>query len=173
MKHFPILLFVIVFVIGLIWTFPNDSKAQLLEVKQTVYGMDCAPCAHGLENRMSNIDGVISVTVSLNNELLEAKLKPGNNLTLTKIRKSVEESGFQPREADIKVTGKMQEENGQPVLITPSGDRYTLRIDNSEIAARFNEIESGQKVTLRGLTQPDEIAETEYRTLAVNEISNE
>lgn len=124
--------------------------AQILELKQTVYGMDCAPCAHGLENRISNLEGVESATVSLNNSLLQAKLKTGNKLTLSKIMKSVEDSGFQPKEAELKVEGTIQKKGDSFILETSSGEQFLLTAKEGAQIVQWVEDEFPQQVIVTG-----------------------
>lgn len=166
MKHLAFILFVT----GFIWNLPLDGQAQLLEVKQTVYGMDCAPCAYALENRINKLEGITSVSVSLNDGLLTAALTDENALTLKQIRKAVEESGFSAKKAEIKVSGTVQKEKGQYVISTPSGDKYLLEFDNSKTEERLKSIQAGENITLAGLISQEEIPETEYWTLAVDKI---
>lgn len=123
MKYLTSILITGIIMVGL---FPHQSNAQILELRQIVYGMDCAPCAHGLEQRISKMEGVESVTVSLNNELLEAKFTPGNRLTLMEIRKSVEESGFLPKDAELKVKGTIQKDADSFILETSSGEQFII-----------------------------------------------
>lgn len=122
--------YIVLFLIGL-FLIPLQGQAQLLQVKQTVFGMDCAPCAYGLEKRIKNIDGVQSATVSLNDGLLTANLAKENQLTLQRIRKAVEESGFKAKEANITVTGTVtKNESGSLVLETGAGEHFILQAEN-------------------------------------------
>lgn len=110
---------------------PLQGQAQLLQVNQTVFGMDCAPCAYGLEKRIKNIDGVQSASVSLNDGLLTANLTKENKLTLQRIRKAVEESGFKAKEANITVTGTVtKNKSGSLVLETGVGEHFILEAEN-------------------------------------------
>lgn len=156
----------IIFIASLFWILPQRGHAQLVEIKQTVYGMDCAPCAYALENRINNLEGVTSASVSLNDGLLTAALAKENVLTLTQIRKAVEESGFSPKKATVKVTGTLQKEDGKYVIITPSGDKYALKPNTSDTEKRLGNIQDGETITLSGQIS-QETKETEYWTLAV------
>jgi copper chaperone CopZ len=122
--------YILLFLIGL-FLIPLQGQAQLLQVKQTVFGMDCAPCAYGLEKRINQLDGVQSATVSLNDGLLTANLTKENKLTLQRIRKAVEESGFKAKEANITVTGTVtKNESGSLVLETGVGEHFILEAEN-------------------------------------------
>lgn len=117
-------------IIGLFLLLPLGVQAQLLEVKQTVFGMDCAPCAYGLEKRINQIAGIQSASVSLNDGLLTANLNKENGLTLQRIRKAVEESGFKAKEANITVTGTVtNDESRNFVLEAGAGERFILKAE--------------------------------------------
>lgn len=105
---------------------PPAAHAQLQEVQQTVFGMDCAPCAYGLEKRMKAFEGIQDADVSLNKGLATLKLQPENKVTLEKIRTAVRESGFSPEDATITVTGTLTQEDGQWILASAAGERYRL-----------------------------------------------
>lgn len=165
MKHLPIMLLVA----GLAWAIPKEGQAQLMEVKQTVFGMDCAPCAYALENRMNKLEGVTSASVSLNDGLLTAELAEENTLTLRQIRKSVEESGFSPREAEISVKGTLRKRDDRQMIVTPSDEEYMVRFSNEEAENRLKSVADGETVTLSGRVDREE-EETEYWTLAVGSL---
>ncbi len=105
---------------------PSSAHAQLQEVEQTVFGMDCAPCAYALQKSLKSMDGVTGVDVSLNNGLAVLQFAPDNEVTLEEIRTAVRESGFSPETATITVSGTLAKEGGQWVLTSTSGARYVL-----------------------------------------------
>lgn len=144
--------------------FSRPAEAQILELRQTVFGMDCAPCAHGLEQRMSKLEGVESVSVSLNNSLLTATLDPGNRLTLVKVRKSIKDSGFQPKEAELTVAGTILKVDGIYILETEAGEKFVLTSGDHEIDLPD---ELPQKVVVSGKAKVGETPEVE---LAVQSI---
>ena len=112
---------------------PTSAQAQLQSVEQTVYGMDCAPCAYGLEKQMKSFEGVTGADVSLNEGRATLQLASGNDLQLAALRTAIEESGFLPRKAQIEVAGTLKKEGGQWVLTAPSGERFVLEgADTSE-----------------------------------------
>lgn len=164
MKYLTTLLFTV----SLLWMLPENGQAQLIEVKQTVYGMDCAPCAYALENRINKMEGVSTASVSLNDGLLTAALTNENTLTLKQIRKAVTESGFSPKKAEVKVSGTLQKEDGQYFLISSSDERYKLQVDDEAVEGRLKSTQAGESITLAGLLPQEESAETGYWTLIVD-----
>ncbi|MEO9885055.1 MAG: heavy metal-associated domain-containing protein [Balneola sp.] len=122
---------IITLILGILIFLPTKTKAQLLEVKQTVYGMDCSPCAHGLEKRIKKMDGVQSASVSLNNGLLSAVLNKENKLTLEELRNAIENSGFKAQSADIVVQGSLTKGEGKSfILKVSSGEEFLLIADD-------------------------------------------
>lgn len=135
------------------FTLPQNAQAQILEVKQTVFGMDCAPCAHGLQKRLGQIDGVTDVKVSLDDGFAELKFAPSNEVKLETIRNAVEESGFAAKDATVRVSGTLQQDNGQVVLVSTTGDRFLLE-QSAEGAADYGRLKSaaaGEQVTVSGI----------------------
>jgi len=122
---------IITFILGILIFLPTKTNAQLLEVKQTVYGMDCSPCAHGLEKRIKKMDGIQSASVSLNNGLLSAVLNKENKLTLEELRNAIENSGFKAQSADIVVQGSLTKGEGKSfILKVSSGEEFLLIADD-------------------------------------------
>lgn len=87
--------------IGALMFIPQSALAGLGEVRQTVYGMDCAPCAYGVQKSLEALPGVASAKVSLNTGIVDIKLKPGNDVTLEKIQGVIKAAGFEPKGAEI------------------------------------------------------------------------
>mgnify|MGYP000309585152 CR=1 FL=1 len=158
--------YILTLIIGL-FMLPFQGQAQLLEVKQTVFGMDCAPCAYGLEKRIQNIDGIESASVSLNNGLLTANLKQDNQLTLQHIRKAVEESGFKAKEANITVAGTVtRNKTGTLVLETGAGERFILEAENQGALDDISKMKGPFTVT--GKTEKSEGSGTKLRLKTVD-----
>ena len=59
---------------------------------------------------MQKLDGIQNVRVSLNDGLTILDLKPGNTLTLAKIRQIIKSNGFVSKEASVLARGSA---NGQ------------------------------------------------------------
>jgi copper chaperone CopZ len=128
---------------------PTISNAQLLEVKQTVFGMDCSPCAHGLEKRIKKMDGIQSASVSLNDGLLTAKLNNDNMLTLKEIRDAIENSGFKAQKADIIAQGTLiKSDENSFVLKVDSGEQFLLITDDQNRLNNY--LENNQLVVVSG-----------------------
>lgn len=132
---------------------PQNAQAQIQEIRQTVFGMDCAPCAHGLQKRLGQIEGVTDVKVSLNEGFAKLELEPGNQVKLETIRHAIEESGFAAQDATIRVSGTLKKEKGQVVLVSKTGDRYVLE-QSAKGAAEYRRLESaaaGKEVMVTGV----------------------
>ena len=151
--------YILPLVIGLFLALPFAGHAQLLEVNQTVFGMDCAPCAYGLEQRIKKMDGVQSASVSLNKGLLVANLEKNNQLTLQDVREAVEESGFQAREATISVRGTVtRQDDGTYILETALQERFVLKAKDKSALNKISE--AGQTYTVTGKAEVNESGDT-------------
>jgi copper chaperone CopZ len=133
------------------FVFAEPALAQLQEVRQTVYGMDCAPCAYAQENRLKAMDGIQTAEVSLNEGMATMHFAPENEITLEQIREAVRKSGFSPEEATLSLQGTLIEEDGQWILVTPAQERYRL-----EGGAEITSAAADQRATVTGTVREGE-----------------
>lgn len=130
---------------------PVDVQAQIHEIDQTIYGMDCAPCAYAVENRMKNMDGAKNVTLSLNEGKTTAEFVQGSKVTLKDIRDAIRKGGFDARDATLSITGTLNREGERWILSLPSGERYQLERYDEMIPESDLQERRGQEITLTGL----------------------
>lgn len=128
---------------------PLAGHAEYEQVNLTVFGMDCAPCAHAIHVSMKGIEGVNTVDVDLNTGLVTIKLAPGNSASMRQFNQAVEKNGFTHKDADILVKGKLTGTASAPVLeVFGTSDRYTLSptAESLDIASLL-----GKTVTVGGV----------------------
>ena len=95
--------------------------------QSTVFGMDCAPCAHAIHVSMKGIQGVNTVDVDLNTGLVSIKLTPGNSAAMRQFNEAVEKNGFTHKDANVIVRGQLSGSAQAPFLdVTGTKDRYAL-----------------------------------------------
>ena len=103
------------------------AHAQYEQVNLTVFGMDCAPCAHAIHVSMKGIQGVNTVDVDLNTGLVTIKLASGNNASMRQFNQAVEKNGFTHKDAEIIAKGKLTGTTGAFFLeVSGTQDRYAL-----------------------------------------------
>ncbi|HVA67096.1 MAG TPA: copper ion binding protein [Elusimicrobiota bacterium] len=95
----PALLVGLVLALAAGWAWP--VHAEMRRVVMKIYGMDCAPCAHSMEEGLKKIKGVTKVAVSLNKGTATLDLAAGNKVSLEEIRQVVLKGGFTPEGARI------------------------------------------------------------------------
>lgn len=139
------------------WFFsaPN-AFAELLEVKQTIWGMDCAPCAYGVETGLKKLKGAKEVKVSLNHGYASVKFEPNNTVTLDQIRTVVSHNGFEPKDAHIRVAGQLTQKNDKLVLSV--GPTEYLLVASPSAKDKWEELKklsSGQHVVIKGYVPSD------------------
>jgi copper chaperone CopZ len=128
---------------------PLTLRAEFQQVDLTVFGMDCAPCAHAIHVSMKGIEGVNSVDVDLNTGLVTIKLNPGNRATMRQFNEAVEKNGFTHKDAYVVAKGKLTGSASAPVLqIDGTTDQFALRPATGE-----NDLASllGKTVTIAGV----------------------
>jgi copper chaperone CopZ len=119
----------------------------LREVDQTIFGMDCAPCAAGVEQGLSKLPGVTSVRVSLNEGKAVIALGPDSRTTLTQIREVIRHNGFTPKEARATLVGRIVREGNRLWLDTGSG-RFVLEADSRTLQSQAIAEGTGQQSKL-------------------------
>jgi copper chaperone CopZ len=108
-------------------SFPLALQAEFQQVDLTVFGMDCAPCAHAIHVSMKGIEGVNSVDVDLNTGLVTIKLNPGNGATMRQFNEAVEKNGFTHKDAYVVARGKLTGTATAPILqIDGTMDQFAL-----------------------------------------------
>nr|WKN38598.1 heavy metal-associated domain-containing protein [Tunicatimonas sp. TK19036] len=119
-------------ILALVWVFSTyEAAAQLIKVDQEVFGMDCAPCAYGLERGLKKMDGLEKVQVSLNEGKAYIDLALENTLTLQQIQESVKNNGFSARKAEVILQGELlRKGNGWQINVDDEVFRVAADTDN-------------------------------------------
>ena len=103
------------------------AHAEYQQVNLTVFGMDCAPCAHAIHVSMKGIRGVDKVDVDLNTGLVTIKLAPDNSATMRQFNQAVEKNGFTHKDATVIARGKLTGMANAPFFeVTGTQDRFAL-----------------------------------------------
>jgi copper chaperone CopZ len=106
---------------------PLAAHAEYQQVNLTVFGMDCAPCAHAIHVSMKGIQGVESVDVDLNTGLVTIKLTPNNQATMRQFNQAVEKNGFTHKDAVVIASGKLTGTATAPFFeVAGTQDRFAL-----------------------------------------------
>lgn len=123
MKNIKMMALIGIFGIGTI-------SGQIARVDQEVYGMDCAPCAYGLERGLKKMDGLQEVRVSLNDGKAYLGLAEINDLTLRSIQEEVKKNGFSAKKAKVVLMGNLNKVDGQWYIETDN-ERFAVSQDTS------------------------------------------
>lgn len=128
---------------------PVASAQGLLHARLTVFGMDCAPCAYGIEKGLLALPGVEDVKVSLNDGYTEVTLAPDAKTSLADIRQVVLDNGFTPKAATVRLEGTVRP--GSPPTLTAGSATYPLEFDGVQSVAP-----AARRVRLTGEVAPGE-----------------
>ena len=122
------------------------AHAEYNQVNMTVFGMDCAPCAHAIHVSMKGIQGVNKVDVDLNTGLVAIQLTPGNAAAMQQFNQAVEKNGFTHKDAKIVAKGKISGTESAPILeVSGTSDKYALAGAGVNVASLL-----GKTVTVSG-----------------------
>lgn len=125
------------------------AHAEYEQINLTVFGMDCAPCAHAIHVSMKGIQGVDKVDVDLNTGLVVIKLTPDNSAAMRQVNQAVEKNGFTHKDATVIARGKLTGTVNAPFFeVTGTQDRFALvpAATGLDIAALL-----GKTVTVTGV----------------------
>lgn len=121
---------------------------------------------------IQRIEGVASVKVSLNEGWADVKLEPGNKVTVGKLRSAVSDNGFTPKDARVKLRGRLVEREGRPVLeVTGSGVVYRLSVQAGRSVADLVKDAFGKDVVVEGRVPETATRAVEPATLEVETLS--
>jgi hypothetical protein len=81
---------------------------------------------------MQKVDGVQAVRVSLNDGLTILDLKPGNGVTLAKLRQIIKNNGFVSKEATVLARGAANTE--RVFVVSGTNEQLTLSAEPQHIA---------------------------------------
>jgi copper chaperone CopZ len=118
----------------------------LLHVQQTIFGMDCAPCAYGVQQRLTKLPGVTKVEVSLNDGTADIGFASDSTTTIPQIYDVLVQGGFTPKQALVTVQGRIAKEGDRLKLIT-GGSQYELAFAHPGDSATW---QADAKVVVQG-----------------------
>jgi len=98
----------------------------LVRVEQTIFGMDCAPCAYGMEKNLGKLAGVSKVNVSIEQGVAYIDFSPNSPTTLADIHAVVLHGGLTPEKATLSVQGTLAQRGDKLVLTDGSKEEYVL-----------------------------------------------
>ena len=87
---------------------------------------------------MNKLPGVESVEVSLEKAVTDIRLRPGNTVTLAKVREIIRSSGFNAREATVTGAGRAYSK-GDQLLIDLAPARMVLTIEPGAASSAADE----------------------------------
>lgn len=105
------------------------ASAEFRLIELSFGGIDCASCAEFVQGKLARARGVESVTVDRAAGMVTVKLAPDNKVRLDQVRDFVQQSGFTPKDAHVRVRGAVASQDGGWVLRLPeTGQTYRLKL---------------------------------------------
>lgn len=143
----------------------------LTQVEQTIFGMDCAPCAYGIERGLKKLPDVTGVRVSLNEGQAVVTVAADSSTTLENIRSVVRDNGFTPKAARVTLVGTLIHADDGIWLEAPALPRYRLRASNEATEAALRARPDRETVEVQGeipesAAVADELRVTQLRSKA-------
>lgn len=91
---------------------------------------------------VKKLEGVEQVDVSLNIGLAVITFAPDNRVTVEQVREAIRKNGFTPKEAEVRLAGRVSETGGKLILQVPGWDRPYLLLDHPENAGATSQMRS-------------------------------
>lgn len=99
---------------------------------------------------VQKLPGVESVTVSLERASTEIQLRPGNTITLERLRTIIKNNGFTAKQATVTVVGRLIERGGQPALDVTGTNTVMLIVADSKQSAIFTQVQERLRAKTAG-----------------------
>lgn len=120
---------------------------------------------------MQKVDGISSVRVSLTEGLTVLELKPGNSITLARLRELIRNNGFPTRDALVVATGRGISSGGNLVFeVAGTGERYRVAVATAEQRKLADELRAKPGPSL--LTGIVDTRDPKSMTLALGKLTN-
>jgi hypothetical protein len=124
---------------------------------------------------VKKIDGVQSVSVSLNKGLVTIELVPGNHLTMPGLRRVITANGFSPKEATVIVDGVLENRSGTPMLKADGTSETFVLVPMPSVVSAFDDtrrlLPQGGHVEISGRIEPPKGPE-QLAVLSVKRLSD-
>ena len=107
------------------------------------------------------IEGVASVEVSLERGLAVVAFRPQHEVTVERVREAIRRQGFAPKDAEVRIRGRVTEASGRLLLSVPGAERAFALVDDpaaAGVTARLRESARGRTVVVEG-TLPESTRE--------------
>jgi len=101
---------------------------------------------------MTKIDGVEAAEVSLNRGVAIVRFRPDNRVTVERVRAAIRSNGFTPKAADVRVRGRVIEQDGELALFVPGQDRVYRLVGRPQAATVLLRVREavGKTVVIEG-----------------------
>jgi len=99
-----------------------SAQAQVTKMELSVRGLACPFCVHGIRKKVTAVDGVQQVVVSLEGGLVTITPEPGGPPSPKALRDAITESGFTAGDLTVTIIGSL----------SVSGTRSSLRVQGSD-----------------------------------------
>ncbi len=125
---------------------PSAGRAEILYSELRINGLVCPFCAFGIEKKLRDVEGVETVTVLLDEGVVQLGLADRNGVTFGDLRDAVSAAGFKLAGLKVEVRGRIESgDDGKNLVVVPD---LRLRLVNdptdeppSEYVTRFGSVE--------------------------------
>ena len=89
---------------------------------------------------MQKVEGVSAVQVSLNEGMLTLRFVPANRVSVAAIRATIRSNGFTPKDAEVRVTGRVVARGDSLFLVVPGSNEELVLEDEPNAPGRVADV---------------------------------
>lgn len=116
--------------------FNNTASAQIDQATMQVDGMTCPFCIYGIEKKLKSVEEVKDAEANLRSATVDLTFKENAVISINRLDKAVDDSGFTPGALEITASGKLEqyslEDKEFPALKVSGSEQIFLLTTSSE-----------------------------------------
>ncbi len=125
---------------------PSAGRAEILYSELRINGLVCPFCAFGIEKKLRDVEGVETVTLLLDEGVVQLRFAERNEATFEDLRDAVLAAGFKLAGLMVEVRGRIEAGDDGKILVAAPHLRLRLVNDPtdeppSERVTRFGTVE--------------------------------
>lgn len=87
----------------------NTASAQIQSATMEVDGMTCPFCIYGIEKKLKSVDEIKDAEANLRSATVDLTFKDNAQVSIQRLDKAVDDSGFTPGEIEISASGQLEQ----------------------------------------------------------------
>ena len=111
------------------------AMAEIEGATMQVDGMTCPFCIYGIEKKLKSVDEIKDAEANLRSATVDLTFNENAVISIKKLKKAVDDSGFTPGEIEVEASGKLEQytlDNKEFPALRVSGSDQIFLLTNSK-----------------------------------------